>query len=141
LEKIDETLCSVTDTRDIRFIGEVLARIRYGHDALQLRASYKQLLTAIAAFEGADDDLNRLRHGLDRGGLKSRFDKISAIRRKAFKRSAFYEATLPQLMEYHKACRTAFIHLSNERLSEGGYQIDDGVFIAIGSDATSDSDG
>jgi hypothetical protein len=130
LEKIDETLCCVTDNRDIRFIGEVLARIRFGHDVAQLRASQRHLSDAIVAFKGAQVDFNRMRDGLCRGGLSSRFDDISAKRRKAFKRTAFYQATSPQLRKYYEACRTALIHLSEE---SGGDQTDGDDDIAIGN--------
>jgi hypothetical protein len=104
LEKVDETICYVLDTRDIRFIGSLLARIQLVEDPAREETNRDRLSVAVNAFRLAQNDVDQVRRRVDQVGLGRHFLDISARRRVAFTLSPWYQATVPYLSGFYGVC-------------------------------------
>ena len=138
LEKVDETICYVLDTRDIRFIGDLLARIQLVEEPAREEANRARLSVAVNAFKLAQKDVDQVRRCVERAGLGGHLRDISARRRVAFRLSPWYQMTLPYLSGFYGACittlsrrRTGEMGLSDEEMSQqssdGDYSGDEDI--------------
>jgi len=91
VDELNRQICQLLDTKDIRLIEEILARVE---------TSRQRVRTTMNASRLARDHATDLRNSVHALGLLPHFDVIATRRRKAFKSSPFYQLTLPHLKKY-----------------------------------------
>jgi hypothetical protein len=107
LEMVDETICHILDTRDIRVITEVAARQQLEEDLQRMQASQARLSAAVEALKLAQEDAETVRHRVLQADLRFHWDDILTRRRNAFKSTPLYKRALPVLANYYNTCRGA----------------------------------
>jgi hypothetical protein len=138
LEAVDKSVCRIMDTRDIRFIDEVLARLRFGDDLARLQASYNYLKGAVTELKLAETFADQIRVQFEETELAAHFCDILSRQRKAFQLTDLYRITLPYMLTYYDACQDAWFAVAEAPDTRIDSNAGVGVLVGFGDEAGGD---
>jgi len=103
VNELNKEICQILDTKDFRLIEEILACIQFQCDLARIETSRQRMKTTMKASQLARNDATHLHNSVRALGLLSHFDNIATHRREVFKRTPFYQHSLPHIMRYYNS--------------------------------------